>query len=85
MFLLIGLGVYGVLAGAASMAESNKSTAYSVVKDTSQSFTFYIEKVSFLPREWHVTLRLVFLLEVLLFQFVWEDSNLTMPWLYKYK
>ena len=45
LVVLVGLGVYGVLAGAASTANSNQSTAYSIVRDTSLSFTLYIEKV----------------------------------------
>lgn len=44
--VLIALGIYGVLAGSASLANSNKDTAYSLAVDTSQAFTLYVEKVS---------------------------------------
>ena len=44
--VLIALGIYGVIAGSNSLANSNKSTAYSLALDTSQAFSLYVEKVS---------------------------------------
>ena len=44
--ILIALGIYGVIAGSNSLANSNKSTAYSLALDTSQAFSLYVEKVS---------------------------------------
>ena len=44
--VLVGLGVFGVLAGAANVATENQNTAYSIVKDTSMAFTLYIQRVS---------------------------------------
>ncbi|GAX74177.1 hypothetical protein CEUSTIGMA_g1626.t1 [Chlamydomonas eustigma] len=44
LVILTGLGVYGALAGAASVSTSNQDTAYSVAVDESLSFTLYVER-----------------------------------------
>jgi hypothetical protein len=45
LVILTGLGVYGALAGAARVTNTNQDTAYSVAVDESFSFTLYIERV----------------------------------------
>ncbi len=49
--ILVALGVYGVLAGAASVADNNRNSATTVATDTSQTFALYVEKVRGWRRE----------------------------------
>ena len=44
--VLAGLGVFGVLAGAQSVATNNQNVAYSVAVDTSYRFSLSIQTVS---------------------------------------
>ena len=45
LLVLTGLGVYGTLAGAQNMVDSNKEIARSIAFDTSTSFTLTVQKV----------------------------------------